>query len=55
MCFGHVYIVLEPVGSARLMICDDLYYELCDLMDRSLFGVLYDITDMTRSLEKVET
>ena len=31
-CLGHVYIVLEPVGSARLTFCDDLYYELCDLM-----------------------
>ena len=25
---GHVYIVLEPVGSARLTFNDDLYYEL---------------------------
>jgi len=32
MSLGHVYIVLEPVGSARLMFYDDLYYELCDLM-----------------------
>ena len=32
MCLGHVYIVLEPIGSARLMFDDDLYYELCDLM-----------------------
>ena len=32
MCLGHVYIVLEPVGSARLTFDDDLYYELCDLM-----------------------
>ena len=24
---GHVYIVLEPVGSARLKFCDDRYYE----------------------------
>jgi len=32
MSLGHVYIVLEPVGSARLTFCDDLYYELCDLM-----------------------
>ena len=32
MCLGHVYIVLEPVGSARLPLDDDLYYELCDLM-----------------------
>ena len=31
-CLGHVYIVLEPVGSARLKFDDDLYYELCDLM-----------------------
>ena len=30
MSLGHVYIVLEPVGSARLMFCDDRYYEfLC--------------------------
>src|SRR6266496_5877952 len=26
-CLGHVYIVLEPVGSARLMFNDDRYYE----------------------------
>ena len=30
MCLGHVYIVLEPVGSTRLKFCDDRYYEfLC--------------------------
>ena len=27
MSLGHVYIVLEPVGSARLTLCDDGYYE----------------------------
>ena len=54
MCLGHVYIVLEPVGSARLTFDDDLYYELCDLMYRSLFGVPDKITDMTRNLEMVE-
>ena len=32
MCLGHVYIVLEPIGSARLMFDDDLYYELCVLV-----------------------
>src|SRR3990170_1756588 len=32
MCLGHVYIVLEPVGSTRLTFNNDLYYELCDLM-----------------------
>ena len=32
LSLGHVYIVLEPVGSARLMFDDDLYYELCNLM-----------------------
>ena len=31
MCLDHVYIVLEPVGSARLTFDDDLYYELCVL------------------------
>ena len=50
MCLGHVYIVLEPVGSARLTFDDDLYYELCNLMYRRLFGVPNEITDMTRSL-----
>ena len=30
MSLGHVYIVLEPVGSTRLKFCDDRYYEfLC--------------------------
>ena len=55
MCLGHVYIVLEPVGSAHLTFNDDLYYELCDLMYRRLFGVPDEITDMTRSLEIAET
>ena len=55
MCLGHFYIVLEPVGSARLTFDDDLYYELRDLMYRSLFGVPDVITDMTRSLQMVET
>ena len=27
MCLDHVYIVLEPVGSARLTFDDDRYYE----------------------------
>ena len=27
MSLGHVYIVLEPVGSARLKFGDDRYYE----------------------------
>ena len=46
MCLGQVCIVLEPVGSARLTLDDDLYYELCDLMNRSLFRVPDEITDM---------
>ena len=54
MCLGHVYIVLEPVGSARLTFNDDLYYELCDLMYLRLFEVPDEVTDMTRSLEMVE-
>ena len=55
MCLGHVYIVLEPVGSARLTFDDDMYYKLCIFDDRSLFGVPDEILDMTRSLEMVET
>ena len=27
MCLVHVYIVLEPVGFARLKFCGDQYYE----------------------------
>ena len=27
MSLGHVYIVLKPVGSARLTFGDDRYYE----------------------------
>ena len=55
MYLGHVYIVLKPVGSARLTFDDDLYYEFRVLMNRSLFGVPDEIMDMTRSLEMVET
>ena len=54
MCLDHVYKVLEHVGSTRLMLDDDLYYELCVFDDRSLFGVPDEIMDMTRSLEVVE-
>ena len=40
MCLGHVYIVLEPVGSARLKFYDDRYYEfLC-----------FDVPKVVRSL-----
>ena len=55
MCLGHVYIVLEPVGSARLTFDDDMYYELCVFDDRSLSGVPDEIMDITRSLKVVET
>ena len=54
MCLSDVYIVLEPVGSARLTFDDDMYYELCDLLYRRLFGVPDEITDMKRSLGVVE-
>ena len=55
MSFGHVYIVLEPVGSAHVTFDDDMYCELCDLMYRRFFGVPDVIMDMMRSLEMVET
>ena len=55
LCLDHVYIVLEPVGSARLTFDGDLYYDLCVFDDRSFFGVPDEIGDMTRSLEMVET
>ena len=32
-CLGHVYVILEPVGSARLTFVDDIVlYELCMLV-----------------------
>ena len=32
-CLGHIYVVLEPVGSARLTFDDNfVLYELCDLV-----------------------
>ena len=55
MSLGHVYIVLEPVGSARLTFDDVMYYELSDLMYRMLFGVLNVITYMTGSPERGDT
>ena len=39
MCLGHVYIVLEPVGSARLTFDDDLY---CEFM-------CFDVSKVVRS------
>ena len=39
-CLGHVYIVLEPVGSARLTFVDDIVlYELYGFGGQMLFGV----------------
>ena len=55
MCLGHVYIVLEPVGSACLTFDDDLYYEFMCFDVPKEFGVPDEIGDMTRSLEMVET
>ena len=49
-----MYIVLEPVGSARLKFGDDRYYEfLCFDVPKVVRPDI--ITDMTRSLEMVET
>ena len=55
MCLSHVYIVLEPVGSAHLTFDDDLYYEFMSFDVLKEFGVPDEIGDMTRSLEMVET
>ena len=55
MCLGHVYIVLESVGSARLTLGDDRYYEFMCFDVPKEFGVPDEIGDMTRSLEMVET
>ena len=55
MCLGHVYIVLEPVGSARLTFGDDRYYEFMCFDAPKESRVPDEIRDMTRSLEMVET
>ena len=39
MCLGHVYIVLEPVGSACLKFCDDHFYEF----------ICFDVQKVVRS------
>ena len=39
MSLGHVYIVLEPVGSARLTFDDDRYYEF----------ICFDVPKVVRS------
>ena len=41
MSLGHVYIVLEPVGSARLTFSDDRYYEF----------MCFDVPKVVRSPE----
>ena len=55
MSLGHVYIVLEPVGSARSMLRWRLYYEFICFDVPKEFGVPDEIGDMTRSLEMAET
>ena len=43
MSLGHVYIVLEPVGSARLMFGDDRYYEfMCFDVPKVVWSPGYD-------------
>ena len=54
MSLGHVYIVLEPIGFARLTF-DDICIMSYVIDDRSLVGVPDEIGDMMRSLEMVET
>ena len=55
MSLGHVYIVPEPVGSARLAFGDDRYYEFMCFDVPKVVRSPDMITDMTRSLEMVET
>ena len=40
MCLSHVYLVLEPVGSARLTLGDSRYYEF----------MCFDVPKVVRSL-----
>ena len=42
-CLSYVYIVLKPVGSARLKFCDDRYYEfLCFDVPKVVWSPGYD-------------
>ena len=54
MSLGHVYIVLEPIGSARLMFSYDQYYEFMSFDVPKVVRSPDEIADMTRSLEMVE-
>ena len=43
MSLGHVYIVLEPVGSTRLMFGGDRYYEfMCFDVPKVVWSPGYD-------------
>ena len=43
MSLGHVYIVLEPVGSTRLKFSDDRYYEfICFDVPKVVWSPGYD-------------
>ena len=43
MFLGHVYIVLEPVGAARLTFGDDRYYEfMCFDVPKVVWSPGYD-------------
>ena len=43
MSLGHVYIVLDPVGSARLTFGDDWYYEfMCFDVEKIVWSPRYD-------------
>ena len=54
MSLGHVYIVLEPVGSARLTFDDDWYDEFMCFDVPKVVGFSDEIGDTTRSLEMIE-
>ena len=55
MSFDVPKVVRNPVGSTRLTIGDDQYYEFMCFDVPKEFGVPDEIGDMTRSLEMVET
>ena len=43
MSLGHVYIVIKPVGSARLTFDDDRYYEfMCFDVPKIVWSPVYD-------------
>ena len=54
-CLGHVYIVLEPIGSTRLTFDDDMYYMRLGVPRGKLLGFLVSEQGIDANLGKINT